>query len=209
MTVHDTKPLNLASAFNWAWSKYLSRAPRLLMLLVGWAGVWVVVEYLVIQSETGPGRPIWLILHIGYFWGTAYFEAAILRSGLDAVDELARPWRAVFPEHRTVFRFFVVKMILLPSILIGLAFLVLPGLYVWSRWGSSLAIVVEHSSDPGVALGESSRVTGGHRGKLMLLSFVLLCLNAVGAALMGIGLLVSIPVSVLVGAHVFRALSES
>ena len=198
--------LRLAVAFQWARSRYRSAGLRILLLMLGWAGVWVILEILVVGSGSSPGRPIWLLLHLGYFWGTAYWEAAILRSALAAMDGAPTSWRETFLDHRVASRFLALKLMMLPSVLAGLALLVAPGLYGMARLGPAFFMVVGGRVGPLEALRLSGQLTRGRSGPLLLLCLFLLLFNTLGAALMGLGLLVTVPVSALMCAHAFRAL---
>lgn len=197
---------DLGAAFERARSLYRSEAPRILLLLLAWAGVWVALEILVIGSGSPPGRPIWLGLHLGYFWGTAYCEAAILRVALAAVDGAPPPGREAFFDHRVATRFLILKLALLPLVLAGLALLVVPGLYAAARLAPSFLVVVGRREGPVEALRISLRLTQGRSGPLLLMSLFLLGLNLLGAAFLGLGLLATVPVSALLCAHAFRAL---
>lgn len=196
--------LSFAAAFHWAVSRYKSQAPQILALLLGWASVWLIVEFLVVSSGSAPGRPIWLVLHLGYFWGTAYWEVAILRSAFDTFETAPQSWRSKLLDHRVALRFLAVKMLLLPAILIGTALLVAPGLYCMARLGPALFFVTQGQSGPKAALGLSNQVTQGRRGHLMLMCLSLLLFNMLGAALLGLGLIITVPISILICAHVFR-----
>jgi len=197
---------DLAAAFERARSLYRSEAPRILLLLLAWAGVWVALEILVIGSGSPPGRPIWLGLHLGYFWGTAYCEAGILRVALAAVDGAPPPGLEAFLDHRVAGRFLILKLVLLPLVLAGLALLVVPGLYAAARLAPSFLVVVGRREGPVEALRISLQLTRGRSGPLLLLSLFLLGLNLLGAAFLGLGLLVTVPVSALLCAHAYRAL---
>ena len=201
-----TEGPGLAAAFERARSLYRFEAPRILLLIFGWAGVWVALEILVIGSGSPPGRPIWLGLHLGYFWGTAYCEAAILRSALAAVDGAPRPGREAFLDHRVAARFLGLKLALLPLVSAGLALLVVPGLYVAARLAPAFFVVVGRREGPLEALRLSLRLTQGKGGPLLLLSLFLLGFNLLGAAFLGLGLLITVPVSALMCAHAYRAL---
>ena len=204
----ESAELSLAAAFRWAVSRYWSQAPRILVLLLGWASVWLIVEFLVVSSGSAPGRPIWLVLHLAYFWGTAYWEATILRSALGAIDKAPQSWRSQLLDHRVALRYLVLKMVLLPAMIIGTALLVAPGLYCMARFGPALFFVVQGEAGPKTALGLSNQVTQGRRGHLMLMCLSLLLFNMLGAALLGLGLIVTVPMSILICAHVFRAMSS-
>ena len=201
-----TEGPDLAAAFERARALYRSEAPRVLLLLLGWAGLWVALEILVIGSGSPPGRPVWLGLHLGYFWGTAYCEAAILRVALAAVDGAPRPGGEAFLDHRVATWFLILKLALLPLVAAGLALLVVPGLYVAARLAPSFFVVVGRRKGPVEALRLGLQLTQGRSGPLLLLSLFLLGFNLLGAAFLGLGLLITVPFSALMCAHTFRAL---
>jgi hypothetical protein len=183
---------------------YPRRALPLLTLLVGWALVWVAVEFLVIRSGTAPGRPFWILLHLGYFYGTAFFEVGMLRAALRAIGgEMGRPW-VTLPDPRLALRFLVLKFLLVPVILVGLAALIVPGVFLLARYGMSFYLLADGTHGPVAAISESARITQGAILRLLGFSLLLLGMNALGLALLGVGLLVTIPLTALATAYVFR-----
>ena len=196
--------LGVRATFSAARAKFRSGAPRILALLAGWVGVWVVIEILVFVSRSPPGHPIWLVLHFSYFWGTSYWEAAILRSALASYGAGGSGW--VFSEHRLVLRFLAVKLLLLPVILMTTALAVIPGLYVAARYGLAPVFVVDRGAGPLVALSLSARATRGRRFRLMKIYLALLLFNVLGAAILGLGLLITLPMTALATAWIFLQL---
>jgi len=144
---------------------------------------------------------------VSYFWGTAYWEAAILRSAFGAFDESAPSWSSLLPSHRTALRFFVLKMMLLPAIILGIALVVVPGLYCAARLGPAFFFVARGEAGPLAALRLSNQMTRGARGPLMVIGLFLFLFNALGAAVLGLGLIVTIPISILMCAYAFRAIA--
>jgi len=67
--------------------------------------------------------------------------------------------------------------------------------------------IVDRDLGPIVAIKESVRVTKGHRWQLFILAIALILINILGAIALLVGLLVSIPVSLLAIAHAYRKLS--
>ena len=170
--------------------------------------MWVVIEVLVIASGSAPGRPIWILLHLGYFWGTAYWEVAILGSALACVDGRPQAPGRVLRDHRLVARFLLLKLVLIPVALVATAFLVVPGLLAMARLGLSLFFVVDQDRGPWAALAASRHATRGSTAQLLRLLLMLLLLNAVGAAILGLGLVITVPMTALAGAYVFRAVTS-
>lgn len=99
---------------------------------------------------------------------------------------------------------------LLTSIIVAIGFvlLIVPGIILAMVLYFTLFPVVDRGVRPFQALSESARMTKGHRWQLFLFSLVLLGLNILGLLALVVGLLVTIPVSWLAMAHVYRALEK-
>lgn len=94
-------------------------------------------------------------------------------------------------------------------IVIGFILLIIPGIYFSLRFMFVPYFVIDKKLTPLDALKESSRITLGHKGELLLLVLALIGINIVGAILLFIGLLVSIPVSMLAVVHAYRVLEHT
>lgn len=92
-------------------------------------------------------------------------------------------------------------------VLLGMLLLVIPGI-VWAlRYSLVPYLVMDRGLDVGEALKESGRITYGHKAKLLGLFFVIGLVNILGAILLLVGLLVTIPLSALAVVHAYRTLS--
>lgn len=81
-------------------------------------------------------------------------------------------------------------------ILAGLIFFIVPGVYLAIRWMFAELCVIDQGMRPIEALRESSRLTDGHKWKLLLFAAVVLLLLVLGVFVFIIGaLVVSIVVS--------------
>lgn len=90
---------------------------------------------------------------------------------------------------------------------IGLILLVIPGVVLGVRHVFYGYFILERGARPVEALGQSAAATEGVRWKIFLLMVLLFVLNVVGAALLLVGLLVTIPLTYLTGAWVYRSLT--
>lgn len=91
----------------------------------------------------------------------------------------------------------------------GLILLVVPGIILGMVLYFTLFPVIDRGLGPLQALSESARITKGHRWQLFLFSLAFLGLNILGLLALVVGLLVTIPVSWLAMAHVYRTLEHS
>src|SRR3989344_2410515 len=92
-------------------------------------------------------------------------------------------------------------------VILGLILLIVPGVIWASRYLFVPYLLMERRSSPFEALKESARITYGHKWQLLGLLGLTMLINILGAILLLVGLLVSIPVSALAMVHAYRTLS--
>ncbi|MEK7510623.1 MAG: DUF975 family protein [Patescibacteria group bacterium] len=90
-----------------------------------------------------------------------------------------------------------------------LAILIIPALVVSLVFGFALYLVVDKDLGPIDALKESARITKGHRLQIFFLLLAVIGINLLGLLALVIGLLVTIPTTVLAMVHAYRTLSET
>lgn len=114
----------------------------------------------------------------------------------------------LFAADWSLFRRYLVATIAYSLIVgFGLLLFVIPGLLLAVRFAFYGYIVVERDVGPYEALAQSETATQGARMDLFLLGLLLIVLNVLGAMLVFIGLLISIPVSSLAFARAYRTLT--
>ena len=89
----------------------------------------------------------------------------------------------------------------------GLILLIVPGIIFALMFMFAPLIVIERELGPIDAMKESNRITRGHKWPLLGLLLLLVAVNLLGLLALGVGLLVSIPVSTLAFVHAYRSLS--
>jgi uncharacterized membrane protein len=91
-------------------------------------------------------------------------------------------------------------------IVVGLILLIVPGIIVALMLAFSQLIVVDQGKMPIEALKESFHLTKGHLWQLFLFALAVIAANIVGAVLLVVGLLVSVPVTLIAAAYVYKKL---
>jgi uncharacterized membrane protein len=89
---------------------------------------------------------------------------------------------------------------------IGLVLLVVPGVILALMFGFSGFLVVDRKLDPIEAFRESNRLTKGVKGQLLGFALLLLGVNILGAMALGVGLFLTVPMTFIAAAYVFRRL---
>lgn len=149
------------------------------------------------------------ILH--YLFGT--LSAIILTTISLAVtaDEMPTWKKALknFQPYTLPLKFFAVALIVDVVILIGFVLLVLPGIYLAIRFSYYQFYILEH---PNLSIDDliagSFALTKGHFWRLFLFFATLALLNIAGLLLLGLGLFVTIPLSLIAGGYVYRKLIQ-
>ena len=93
-------------------------------------------------------------------------------------------------------------------VFVGFVLLIVPGVIAMLMLIFTLYLVIDRNMGPIVAMKESARITKGYRMKLLGLVLTMVGLNIVGLLCLVVGLLVSMPVSMLALVHAYRTLEH-
>lgn len=117
------------------------------------------------------------------------------------------------PEFKELFAhanlFFKVLFGIILYILIvlgGLILFIVPGIIFAIRYGFQYILIIDRGMGPIEALKESAKLTRGIRWHLLLFAVALGLVNVLGVLALGVGLLVSVPVTNLAIVHVYKKL---
>lgn len=114
----------------------------------------------------------------------------------------------IFKEYSLFWKYVGVIILFALTAMGGLLLLIVPGVIWIIRFSFSPFIVVDTRTGPVAAMRESYAITKGFFWKLLLFWIVIGLINLAGMAVIGFGLLVSIPVSTLATIHVYRTLTK-
>lgn len=115
-------------------------------------------------------------------------------------DQLYRNWEMLFSWVIAGILFFF-------FFFLGLLFFIIPGCYVWARYGFYPFFILDRKSEPLKALGQAAELSRGHVGHLFILFLCCACLNILGLLLLGLGFFVTLPVTLIALAHTYRQLT--
>lgn len=106
-------------------------------------------------------------------------------------------------------RYLIAQLLVAVTVLVGFVLLIIPGIIAGIALMFTPYLVVDKHLTPIDAMKESLRMTKGNRWELFLLMLALLLLNFLGMFAFFVGLLVTIPMSMLAIAHVYRILESA
>ncbi len=163
---------------------------------------------LIVNWLTGQGHGLFSI--VGFLIGlaaTTVANIAYARLALSAEAGNHVGWEGLWaPEN--FWRMLGAMILQVVIIVVGFILLVIPGIIACLMLTFTQFLVVDKSLGPVEALKESYRLTKGHLFQLFLFALCLIALNIVGLVLLVVGLLVTVPVSLIAFAHVYRKVTN-
>ena len=161
---------------------------------------------MIVNALTGRGHGIESILGVVIsFVASTIVTIAYSRLALSASVGPHASWQELWaPEH--ILNMLGLTILQAAAFIVGIILLVIPGIIVALMFSMSQLSLVDKKLAPVAALKESYHLTMGHKWQLFGLMLILIVMNIAGAILLGLGLLVSIPVTLLTVAHVYRKL---
>lgn len=158
-------------------------------------------------SEDGNGLAELLISLVGTLvqW---WLYVGLISIGLMLHNGDRPQFSDLFNDNWRMFGNYVVGTVLYSLIaLAGFILLIVPGV-IWSiKYHYYAYLIVEKNMKPIEALKESGRITMGNKWKILGFFFVIGLMNFVGVLALGIGLLVTLPVTLIASVYVYKQLS--
>ena len=130
-------------------------------------------------------------------------QAAFVRGALSEVDG-QKPALGTFLQFGPIGAVILTGLLVGIGTSVGLVLCILPGLvFAFLTWWA-MPFVVDRNQDAITAIKSSFTAIKSDAGTLILLALALIGINILGALLCGLGLLVSIPVSIIASTYAYR-----
>ncbi len=127
---------------------------------------------------------------------------------IDVADGKAPEFKELFSCFSLLLKYIIAAVLYSIVVGVGLVLLIIPGI-IWAvQFGFYPYVIVKERLGPVAALRKSSAITEGVKGRLIVFAFALLGVNVLGVIAFGIGIIVTIPLSMIAMAHVFRQLEK-
>lgn len=206
-----TKSFTTSEAIKYGWETVKSRLWFFISLALSIWAVSYLFSKLSESFEKGDQGLLWFIILIASMivqWGMSLGLYSILLRTAEGqkpkFDDLFSKFDA-----KLIFKYFVSSLLVGLAVLAGFILLIIPGIIVAIRLGFYYFILVEKKDvGPVEALKESWSMTKGHTLDLFILSLCLIGINILGLLVFVVGLLVSMPVSMLATAYVYHKLAK-
>ena len=211
----ETQKIQIGASLRQAWEIF----KREWMVLVGFLVLSLAINVAIgsggLQTHVLPhgagitttGSP--LISLIGWFFGIFLGITGIAISLMVVrAQEISMEAIKAYFTIRTVVSYVVSSLLIALFVMVGLFFFIIPGIYLMLKYMFVTYIVIDKKMGPIDAMKESGRITYGHKWKLLGLIGVLLLINLVGLMALGVGILISAPLSMVLAAVIYVQLEE-
>ena len=193
------------SHFREAWRAFKSH-PRVfivstLLLVLS----WVALELAVVALYR-LGFSVWLLLHLAFFFFSSGLLLGLLRMTQRALDRETPKASDLTALLRRGPSFLLAFSIYSVAVITGLVLLIVPGIYVAVRYALFGHVLAAKSVSAIESLREAAALSSAKWTAIGTVVILGLLLNLAGAALLGLGLLISFPVSLLAMSDLYRSL---
>ena len=200
--------ISVHRAFDFAWPTFKDHWRIFLAILLSVLAAWIALEIVVITGQR-LGLLLWIIAHLAFLIFFACTQIGFLRTCLALRDHREPRLADAFAPFSLGIRYLAALALYAFVVAVGLALLVIPGIFLGARYAFFGHSFADGEPSIGNAFRKAARLAAGTIPELAAILAVVLLFNLVGAAVLGVGLLITIPVSGLFLADIYRQLSPS
>lgn len=200
--------ISIKDALNYGWKAFTNQVGFFIGLVLVSALVFIVPD-LIIQSIFGNTGVASFILKILLRIVAIFVVMVITRFSLDIYDRGAADTSRISSLFGLLLPYLGGRILAGLIVFLGLILLIIPGIFAAYVLYFVGYLIVDRGLGPITALKESHRVTDGNKLDLFLFSLALLVINILGMIPLGLGLFITIPVSIMATAYVYRQVSPA
>ncbi len=207
-TSKNGNPISIRRAFDFAWPVYKEHSGLFAAVLLTMFGAWVVLEIVVITGQRF-GIVLWVAAHLAFLVFFAGLELGLLHICFVMLDGGNPQFNDTFQHVAMGPKFLAGQIIYLLVAGVGLVLFIFPGVYFGVRYSLFGFCMANGETNLKRCFQQSAILSTKSLKYLLGILAFLLGLNVLGACLLGFGLFVTIPLSILMMTTVYRKLSLS
>lgn len=132
----------------------------------------------------------------------------MIKITLALIDGGKPTWNDLFIHSRYLLRYLGASILYSLMVTAGLILLIIPGIYWALKYQFAVYLIVDKDMGIFAAFKRSGELTTGIKWPLLGYGLLQLVINWIGALLLGVGLLVTVPVTMLAYAKIYRELEK-
>ena len=196
--------ISVRESIKFGWETFKKRPWFFIGIVVG---VIVLSSLLASISEENPRDALSILVSIAVVVINLLIEMGLVFFAIKAHDHVDNvTWQDLW-HPQPFWKYLGLKILTTVIVVVGLILVIIPGVIAALALMFATYLLIDRNLGPIEAMKESVRITKGHRWQLFLLAISLVGLNILGAIALLVGLLVTVPVSLLAVAHAYRTLA--
>jgi uncharacterized membrane protein len=202
-----TKTVPITQSVRFGWETFKNNVGFLIGIFLT---VTFISIFLEVASRLGEelGGFFGFVVWVGYVLASSVIQMGLIKVTLRFMDGSKPEFEDLFNTISLVFKFIAASILYFLMILLGFMLFIVPGIYLTIRFQFYSYFIVDDGVGPIEALRRSSQITSGVKMDLFAFALLLFVINCLGAFLFMIGLYVSMPVTALALAFVYRKLQS-
>jgi hypothetical protein len=198
----------VTSHFETGWRLFKSRASVFVVSMLLLFLSWVVLEIAVVFLHR-LGLAVWLVLHLAWLFLFSGMLVGLHVMALKSVDGEIPRIVDLFGSLERGPAYLLALSIYCLAVGGGLVLLIVPGIYLAIRYCLFAQVITDTPVSALAALRKAAALAHGNWAPLGALFLIAFLLNIAGMSLLGIGLIISFPVSLLAIAGFYRSLQPA
>jgi len=205
------KKFTIKESLSYAWESYKKNLSLFIPIMLVMAALQIIGAVFGYNIDPVTGQESGYVSVSMLLWLVGIITSiGLIAIGVGVYDGKKMPASALFTSCTSLkqFFFYIIVYILYSLIMIGgLLLLIVPG-FVWMlKYYFCTYFVVDKNYGPIEALQASGKITYGHKWQLLGFTCVVILLNLLGLLAFVVGLFVTVPMTILAYAYIFRTLS--
>jgi hypothetical protein len=201
-------PDRVTSYFGTGWRLFKSHASTFVVSMLLLFLSWVVLEIAVVFLHR-LGLAVWLLLHLAWLFFFSGMLVGLHVMALKSVDGEIPCIVDLFGSLERGPAYLLALSIYCLAVSGGLVLLIVPGIYLAIRYCLFAQVITDASASALAAPRKAAALAHDNWAPLGALFLIAFLLNIAGMALLGIGLIISFPVSLLAIAGFYRSLQPA
>lgn len=195
--------IQIGEAFSYGWRRFMNNAGPWLLVTVLGVATGFIFAWLSGVITNSPGT---LIFGLASFVATNAIAFVLILMAMDAVAGRDAAIPNVRDRINAVVTYLVATFLFGLGVAFGLVLLIVPGIIFAVAYYFYGFAIADAARDPITALKQSADLTRGRRWRLFEAGVVAFLVNLLGLMAFGVGILISYPITVIAGAHIYRQL---
>lgn len=199
---------SIRKAFEFAWMMFKKQSGLFIAIMLTFFALWVILEFIVVAGQRF-GFLLWVTAHTVFFIIFASMEIGLIRICLASHDGKQARYSDIFRELHLGINFLFVQLVYFVMILIGFMLFIVPGVYLGTKHALYAFHFADGHSNLKQSFQESALTSQGSWWFLFWFSVFIFLLNILGASILGVGLIITVPLSVLMKTSIYCQLRDS